>query len=156
MSAYAPFFESFQPLPDRRLRQRLAGMIDTFAQHLNCSIPQATANRNALDAAYQFFKNARVTPTGIVASRQPDAVAALGSGDRLLAIQDTTDLNYSALQDTTGLGTSDGPGGRGLKLHSTLAVSADGLALGLLTQQSWARDPHHKGRANDRRRRDAR
>jgi hypothetical protein len=40
-------------------------------------------------------------------------------------------------------------------LHSTLAVRDDGVPAGLLTQQVWARDPAHKGRAKDRRRRDA-
>jgi hypothetical protein len=155
MSGYAPFSDTYKLLPDQRLRQRLARMVDTFTQQLNCSIPQATANRNDMDAAYQFFKNSRVGSTAIVASGLPETLQQLAVCDRILSIQDTTDLNYSSLDDTTGLGYTDGPGGRGLKLHSTLAVRPDGLPVGLLTQQFWARDPQHKGKVNKRRRRAA-
>jgi hypothetical protein len=155
MQAYAPLGAPVLPLPDSRLRQRLELMLQAFGEQPQRSIPQVTGNRNDMDAAYEFFKNQRVCPAAIVASCLGDTLQRLGGCQRLLAIQDTSDLNYSGLEHTPGLGYTDGPGGRGLKLHSTLAVRADGLPLGLLTQQLWARDPQHQGRVQDRRRRDA-
>jgi hypothetical protein len=155
MKAYAPLGEAALPLPDLRLRRRLDVLVETFAEQPQRSIPQATGNRNDMDAAYDFFKNPRVRPPAIVRSCLGDTLRRLQGCQRVLAIQDASDLNFSSLEDTTGLGHTDGPGGRGLKLHSTLAVRADGLPVGLLTQQFWARDPQAQGRVKDRRRRDA-
>jgi Transposase DNA-binding/Transposase Tn5 dimerisation domain len=155
MQSYAPLGDPVQPLRDGRLRRRLGCLVDTFAERLECSIPQATGNRNDMDAAYQFFKNQRVGPAAIVASCLAETLQRLDGCSRVLAVQDTSDLNYAGLAGTAGLGHTDGPGGRGLKLHSTLAVRADGVPAGLLTQQLWARDPKAKGRAKDRRQRQA-
>jgi hypothetical protein len=155
MIGYAPLVGLALPLPDLRLRRRLGFMVETFAEQPQLSIPQATGNRNDMDASYALFDNQRVCPAGIVASCLPDTLQHLQGCTRVLAIQDTSDLNYSSLDDTVGLGHTDGPGGKGLKLHSTRAVRPDGLPAGLLTQQVWARDTKHKGQAKKRRQRDA-
>ena len=63
-------------------------------------------------------------------------------------------MNFSGLRATRGLGYTAGSSVLGLLLHSTLLVRPDGLGLGLLTQQIWARDPAHKGRTKSRRDRD--
>jgi len=151
MQGYAPLDPSVSVLPDRRLLQRLESMVQTFAQQPERSIPQATGNRNDMDAAYDFFKNPRVGPAGVVASCLPQTLHGLGDCRRLLAIQDSSDFNFGGLGKATGLGYTDGPGGRGLQLHSSLAVTATGQPLGLLTQQAWAREPQRKGRAQQRR-----
>jgi hypothetical protein len=155
MQAYAPLGTPAKLLPDHRLRQRLEWMVQTFSDQPQRSTPQASGDRNAMDATYQFFKNPRVAPGAIVASCLEDTRQRLRGCPRVLAVQDTSDFNFSGLLDTAGLGHTDGPGGRGLKLHSTLAVRPDGRPVGLLTQQLWARAAEHKGRAKDRRRRAA-
>jgi hypothetical protein len=155
MEAYGPLGAPARVLPDKRLRRRLNWMIQTFSEQPSRSIPHVIGNRNDMDASYDFFKNTRVHPCSVVTTCLADTQQRLQGCDRVLAIQDTTDLNFSGLLDTLGLGQTDGPGGQGLKLHSTLAVLPDGLPAGLLTQQIWARQPKHKGRAKDRRRRQA-
>ncbi len=57
----------------------------------------------------------------------------------LLAIQDTTDLNFSSLKQTTGLGFICQTPQQGIKVHSCLAVSGTGEPLGLLHQYTWSR-----------------
>lgn len=59
----------------------------------------------------------------------------------VLLPEDTTGLNYSGLRQTTGLGPLGEDKGRGLWLHSLLAFRPDGLPLGLLDAQCWARPP---------------
>ena len=154
METYGPMAPT-RPLPDKRLANRLAAMIDCFSARPDCTIPEATSGRNDMDATYDFFKNQRVSPGAIIAACLPDALAHLPEGCRVLAIQDCSDLNYSALDDTEGLGYTDGHDTRGLKLHSTPAVRSDGLVAGLLTQQVWSRPFAQKGRAAGRRIRDA-
>jgi hypothetical protein len=62
----------------------------------------------------------------------------------VLAIQDTTFLNYTHHPATSGLGPIGG-GQRGLVMHSTLAVTPLGLPLGVLDQQIWARPEPERG-----------
>ena len=97
----------------------------------------------------------RVDPAAIVASCRPEILDRLDGCHRVLALQDTTELNFSGLRATDGLGSTAGATVLGLLLHSTLLVRPDGLPLGLLTQQVWARDPAHKGRTQGRRHRAA-
>jgi len=66
----------------------------------------------------------------------------------VLCIQDGTDLNYSGLAQCEGLGTigtnQTGAKSQGLHLHSTLAVTADGVPLGVLLAQCVAPKPKSK------------
>jgi hypothetical protein len=152
VQTYAPLDLLVRPLPDARLRSRLGALLDQLAAQPECSIPQATAGRNDMDAAYHFFANTdRVAPAAIVSSCLPEALGRLGESRRVLALQDTTELNFSGLEATADLGYTAGAHVRGLLLHSTLLVRPDGLPLGLLAQQIWARDPATKGRAAGRR-----
>jgi hypothetical protein len=130
-------------------------MVECFSERPDSTIPEATSDRNDMDAAYNFYKNDRVSPGRVVVSCLPYTLANLEGCSRVLAIQDSSDVNFSALDETPGLGYTDGHDTRGLKLHSTLAVRADGLVAGLLTQQIWTRPFEQKGRAQQRRQREA-
>ena len=57
----------------------------------------------------------------------------------VLAIQDTTDLDFSGLKQTTGLGFTCQTTQQGIKVHSCMAVSGAGEPLGLLHQHTWSR-----------------
>jgi Transposase Tn5 dimerisation domain/Transposase DNA-binding len=154
VQTYASLDPQTRPLPDARLHRRLHLLIDQFTAQPNCSIPQATGHRNDMEAAYAFFANTgRVSPAAIVASCRSEALDRLEGCQRVLALQDTTELNFTGLPATDGLGYTAGSSVRGLLLHSTLLVRPDGLPLGLLTQQLWARDPALKGQTQDRHRR---
>jgi hypothetical protein len=61
----------------------------------------------------------------------------------VLAVNDTTSLNYSGHLCTSGLGLVNNKTGktRGLFLHSLLAFSPEEQPLGVLDMQFWARDP---------------
>jgi hypothetical protein len=72
---------------------------------------------------------------------------ALIAGGRVLVAQDTTDFNFTTLQSVEGLGPLDGAGQRGLKARTALAATCDGVPLGVVHQQVWARadeDPAQK------------
>src|SRR6516225_3708780 len=149
MRTYAPLVCGDR-LPDARLERRLKTMVEQFSDQPNCPIPQATETRNDMDAAYNFFANERVNPAAIVASCHSQLLAQLTGLTRILAVQDSTDCNFSSLLGTEGLGYTNGAKIRGLLLHSTLALSPQGLSLGLLSQQIWTRDPASQGTAQKR------
>jgi hypothetical protein len=149
MRAYAPLPQRCG-LGDTRLQRRVQRMVEQFSDQPNCTIPQATDNRNDMDATYNFFANARVSHDAILNSFLPPTQQLIRAQSRILIIQDTTDCNYDALEDTVGLGYTDGADVRGLMVHCSLALTPEGLPLGLLTQQIWTRDPKDKGRHKKR------
>jgi hypothetical protein len=67
----------------------------------------------------------------------------------VLVVQDTTDLNFSQRPHTEGLGfvgsNQTGAQSWGLKLHSSVALSPEGLPLGVLRAMMYA--PERKGKA---------
>jgi hypothetical protein len=61
----------------------------------------------------------------------------------VLAVQDTTSLNYQTHPATGGLGpiNTHADGAQGLKLHDTLAFTPSGVPLGVMDAECWAREP---------------
>ncbi len=68
----------------------------------------------------------------------------------VLAIQDTTEFNFTGHRSKRGMGPLDHPNMQGLKCHSVLCVTDEGIPLGLLHQQVWARDATTQGKRHQR------
>lgn len=88
---------------------------------------------------YRFWSNERVSAQQILDSHRPSVLRRMVSQSVVLAIQDTTEMNYSGLKQTTGLGFINQTEQQGFNVHSCLAVSTQGEPLGLLHQQIWSR-----------------
>lgn len=88
----------------------------------------------------RFLNNARVKVAEIVET-VGEQTARLVSGRHVLAIQDTTEVNYQSQADRKyNLGTVGNGTDVGLFLHPVLAVDADdGSCLGLVHAQIWRR-----------------
>lgn len=57
----------------------------------------------------------------------------------ILALEDTTDVNYDSHKDKKGMGHLGGPRDtRGINIHSVLCLSEQGEPLGLIGQYIWA------------------
>lgn len=73
---------------------------------------------------------------------------------RVLAIQDTTVLDFTTHASLEGIGpVTTSRHSRGLLMHTVLCVSQDRVPLGLLGIQLWARDESSRGCAKNRRKR---
>jgi hypothetical protein len=70
------------------------------------------------------------------------------SNAAVLAAQDTTSLNYNRQANMEGIGYTSGKT-LGVNTHSCLAVTAEGLVLGVLAQPPYSRAQPH-GRARTR------
>ena len=104
----------------------------------------------------RFLGNPKVTTAGIIESWSESTVAAV-DGRHVLAIQDTSEINFATTpQRRRGLGEIGKGGGRGVLLHPLLAVDADdGTCLGLLGGEVWTRSgrqtvPHDRRELSDR------
>jgi Druantia protein DruA/Transposase Tn5 dimerisation domain/Transposase DNA-binding len=135
-------------LGDARLVQRLISLGRDRYAHPQASIPQTCGSRSKTKAAYRFFDHERATLQNLLSPHIEAATKRLAKEKVVLAIQDTTSLNYGTHPATENLGpiTNIPTGVVGLMLHSTLAVNSEGTPLGLLAAQCWARDPAEFGK----------
>jgi hypothetical protein len=122
-----------------------------FAQQPTACLPQACGPGPATQGAYRFFENDAIASAAIRAAHHQATLQRVGRYPLVLALQDTTALNYSTHPKTTGLGSlgSHSPKTIGLLLHSTLAVTPHGQPLGFLHSSVRTRK-HARGTAQHR------
>lgn len=139
-------------LGDARLEARLRALARDFHAKPQAQIPQACGTRAKTKAAYRFFDHERTTMDAILESHYA-ATAERARGEAVvLAVQDTTSLNYNAQPAIENLGPI---GTRadvwyGLLVHDTMAFRPDGVPLGLIDVQCWARDAQDFGKKERR------
>lgn len=139
--------------PDGRLRPRLIRLAEAFFQQPLANIPDALrGDAGQIKAAYRFFRNQQVDLQTVLHPHYERSVGRIAEQPVVLAVQDTTSLNYDTHPATSGLGpiNTRTDGAQGLKLHDTLALTPEGVPLGLIDIQVWARDPQQAGQAAKR------
>jgi hypothetical protein len=145
-------------LPDARLDKRLRSLVEQLAKGVGRSIPWACQDWAAAKAAYRFFSNDRVGEEQILAGHFVATRERLGCGEELiLVVHDTTEFSYKR-EDMAAVGLvskgsvrKDSQGRPvyfttcGINLHSSLALTLEGLPLGLAAVKFWSRK-EFKGR----------
>jgi hypothetical protein len=139
-------------LGDRRLEARLLGLAGAFFAQPQANIPQACGSPAAVKAAYRFFDHDRVTMDALLEPHHQATIDRMRRESVVLVAQDTSSLRYTMHAEMQGIGPIssrvDGP--QGLMVHSALAFRPDGLPLGLLDIECWARDPSEFGKKKQR------
>lgn len=132
-------------LGDKRLRDRLMKIIGDRSRHPNTSYLEACdGDRAAIKGFYGFVDSSReeVSPEAILSAHRERTIARMMSHDLVLVVQDTTNLNFSSRPHTKGLGpmgtNQTGAESLGLRLHTSLALSDEGLPLGVLKSVAYA------------------
>lgn len=140
------------PLKEARLKRRLCILARDFYARPRAQLPEACGTRAKTKAAYRFLSHPRVSMPVLLASHYQASTRRVVAEPVVLAVQDTTSLNYSAHPATELLGLigTESTGPIGMFVHSTLAFNAAGTPLGLLDVQSWVRDPEDFGKKHQR------
>jgi hypothetical protein len=135
-------------LGDRRLEDRLLDLAGAFFAKPQANIPQACGTPAAVKAAYRFFDHHRVTMDALLEPHHRATIDRVRRESLVLVAQDSSSLSYTMHPEMQGIGPIsnrvDGP--QGLVVHSALAFRPDGLPLGLLDIEAWARDPAEFGK----------
>jgi hypothetical protein len=140
-------------LGDQRRTQRLVKIATRLAQSPGGTLPQAMPRWEELKAAYRFFSQPKITYEGILRSHWERTQAACREAGEYLLIEDTTLLDYTGHRAAEGLGII-GEAGRGLSLHSTLALKVtvwdleqrpEAVVVGLFHQQCWTQQRRPRG-----------
>jgi hypothetical protein len=133
---------------DERLKQRLFSLAADFFAQPGELVPQASNGSVAkTKAAYRFFKNSSVDMQTLLRPHIESTIERLRSYPVILAVQDTTTLNYTA-HPPEGVGpiNTSQNSAVGLLVHDTMAFTPEGTPLGLLNVQCWARDSKQAGK----------
>ena len=135
-------------LGDSRLSSRLGLIADAWAAAPGEGLPKSQRSEAALEGAYRFLSNRRVTPQGILKPHIEETVKRAAKAPVALAIHDTTECSFGGDQ-RRGLGRVLGPG-RGFYAHVALAVDEQSLqplgVLGLSTLVRSEPPPTKAGR----------
>lgn len=142
-------------LGDQRLNQRLLTLARDFYARPQARLPQACQSPAKTKAAYRFFQHRETQMEPLLEPHYEATRQRLADQPVVLAVQDSTSLNYSTHPATEGLGPigSKAEGVIGLWLHSTMAFNLEGTPLGLLDVQCWARDGATFGKKHQRKQR---
>ena len=139
---------------DARLSRRYVEIVSALADQPTAPVSQACSGDWApTKAVYRFWDHDAVTPAALRAPHIAATAARCAAHPTILALQDTTSLDFSAHPATADLGYLDQVSARGLKVHSVLATTLHGVPLGLLAQSVWTRPPAAQGKAAQRRQR---
>lgn len=103
-----------------------------FVEQPTAPIPQARGPVPAMQGACRFFENDDIGPEAIRDAHHQSTLERVSLAPIVLALQDTSSLNYSTHPQTECLGPIGTRRQKkiGLLLHSTLAVTSSGQPLG--------------------------
>jgi hypothetical protein len=122
-----------------RLEDRFIQTMETLCKQPDKSIWEASKNRAEAKAIYRMLGNDAFDREEIIKAHREATLRRMADyGGTILAVQDTTGVNYNTHLKTEGIGyISDKT--MGVNVHSCLAVTAGGLILGVLDQSGYNR-----------------
>jgi hypothetical protein len=138
---------------DARTRRRLYVVAADLGTQPGVPIPQACGGSKVKSkAAYRLFQSERLDLAALLKGHLESTARRVSQHPVVLAVQDTTTLNYTSHPATEDLGPISTKTDKsvGLIVHDTLAFSAAGTPLGLVDLQCWARDPAEAGKRETR------
>jgi hypothetical protein len=129
-------------LGDKRLEKRVKKSLRDFGGQPGASIPRASGDWAGAKGAYRCLSNEAMESHAVLGAHRQTALGRALGQKVVLAVQDTTTLNFSTHPQTVGLGPVGNNRDKtiGLLLHSTLLLREEGEALGVLDHQLSARE----------------
>ena len=139
-------------LADERLNKRLRKLLAQIGSAMGQSIPLVCQDWANTKAAYRFLSNDRVSEADILAGHfQSTRDRTVATDGPVLVLHDTTEFTYQrentdAIGITKSINSGRDKAGRlrshtvcGILMHSSLAVTTEGLPLGLAAVKFWTR-----------------
>ncbi len=127
---------------DQRLKSRFFKIIDAFVASPGKSTWAATGSRSSAKAAYRFFSNSEISKDELLDSISRATVEKIKCADAewILAVQDTTAVGFGDRKAIQGMGYYCSTEQRGMLVHSCIAVTDQGIPLGIIYQETNTRE----------------
>lgn len=139
-------------LGDVRLHRRLGLMLEALGDRPGKSLPTAFQDWSNTKAAYRFFSNGSVSEDKILEGHFAASALRIRATDGpILILQDTTEFSFKRsapekvgfTKISTGRKLKEGRFQKhavcGLLMHASMAITPDGLPLGLTAAKFWSR-----------------
>ncbi len=133
---------------DVRLKRRAVRLVEAFSESMSACIPQNCNGINETHAAYRFFNNPKVSGSELLRAHSQATVERLRAHEVVLAVEDTSFLSYGGKRTKCELGPHTSGQENGISLHACLAVTPEGLNLGVLRTHFWTK-PRQSGEKID-------
>jgi hypothetical protein len=128
---------------DRRRADRTQALVTALAAMPGASVSEACGTWGQSQGAYRLLRNNHVAVPELISSigaATGERIRAARDVTTVLLLQDTTEITPTSARGAQDLGPLANPESQGLLLHSTVAVTASGLPLGIIEQEVWVRD----------------
>lgn len=142
------YFESLV-LNDKRREQLFADMMNTLYKAPGESILNASGSRSEAKKIYRLVNHLEEQSDNVMESialaTMTKAKAASRQDQRILFIQDTTSISYGH-RNTEGMGCYCDSSQKGMNVHSCIATTESGIALGMVHQETCTREKQKSNR----------
>jgi hypothetical protein len=136
-------------LGDERLNRRSRSVLETLAVDPQLSIHAACQTWSETLAAYRFFDNPAVEPEKILEPHRAATLRRMQAQPVVLVVQDTTELDFTS-HPPHDAGCLNKPHRFGLYDHTSLAVTPQGVCLGIVAEEQFDRYPDSLGKTDER------
>jgi hypothetical protein len=129
-------------LGDERLNHRFRILLDGMSQKPSLKFPAIFNGRADVNSSYEFLNNDKVDEAELLAPHRHATVRRIAAYPVVLLPQDTTELDLTRAQERMeGAGPLNSASRLGFFNHVMLALTPEGLPLGVVHTEIWARDP---------------
>ena len=133
-------------LGDERRTRRAVSLAEAIAREPNVSLPKQLSEPKEVKATYRFLQSAQVSYEALLRPHVQQTREQCEQQPVVLLVQDTTELDYQAHRQTSGLGPIGNGRHQGFLLQTVLAVEpTSGELLGIAHQEPFVRKPAPKG-----------
>lgn len=140
-------------LGDERRNRRLRSVVRRLWESPSKSIKASCRGWAETVAAYRLLNNPGVDVEKVIEPHREACLRRAGGHRRVLAIQDTSELDYTTKKSLGGSGPLGTTERRGFFLHCNLVVGEERLPLGIWDCNIYARCDEEHGKAAGRKRR---
>ncbi len=130
-------------LGDSRRAKRLPKLAASLAQAPAESITAASGGWSEVIAACRFLNNGEFEAGELIRPHRRMILERSADHDCVLAIQDTTEMDFTPMKTVTDLGPLNDETRRGFYMHGHYVVSEQGLPLGVLGADIILRDDEY-------------
>lgn len=137
-------------LGDKRRTKRLVTLVTDLVSNIGMSVVKSSQTSDKIEAAYRFIRNEKIKAKDIETSAFNATAELVNNYDLLLALEDTTSLNFSYKSVNPELGPlGNSTKARGMMAHSVLLFAPNEQnVVGLIEQQRWCRSLSSHGRGS--------
>ena len=135
-----------------RLERRFKMAMSNLSEQPDKSIWLASGSRSNAKAVYRMLANEKCDKESILSAHR-DAIEVRNESKVMLAVQDTMSVNYKTHTKTSGLGYNCEKERLGINVHSSVALTPEGVPIGVFSQSVNTRTGEKDTRTKEQRKR---